>query len=138
MKKSIILLSAILFSLVTIAQEGAVLTEPVNGPEITFSEKKYDFGDITQGEVVEHVFVFQNTGNQPLILSNVLTTCGCTVPSWPREPIAPGEESEITVKYNSRGKIGMQNKVITIVSNAVNPRTRVVITTNVTLPRTEG
>ena len=101
------------------------------GPEITFAEASYDFGNIKQGDKVEHVFTFKNTGTEPLILSNVLTTCGCTASDWPRDPIAPGKEASITVKFNSAGKMGRQNKVITIVSNATNSQERVRIITNI-------
>lgn len=121
-----------------VAQDAPVFEEPTNGAKIKFEESSFDFGDINQGDVVEHTFAFENVGNQPLILSNVMTTCGCTVPAWPREPIAPGTKSEITVKFNSRGKIGIQNKVITIVSNAVNQNERVKIVTNVKVPQTDG
>ena len=116
------------------AQDAAVFEMPENGPKIQFVESSFDFGDIEQGDVVEHTFAFENIGNQPLVISNVMTTCGCTAPSWPREPLAPGQKSELTVKFNSRGKIGIQNKVITIVSNGVNQRERIKITTNVKMP----
>ena len=106
----------------------------IEGAEITFSENSKNFGDITQGDVVEHTFDFKNTGNQPLILSNVLVTCGCTATKWPREPIAAGKSAEITVKFDSNGKNGAQNKIITVVSNAVNPREKVSIKANV-LPK---
>ena len=128
----------ILFAVAAVAQDQPVFEEPVNGPKIVFAEASFDFGDIEQGDIVEHVFKFENTGNQPLILSNVMTTCGCTAPSWPREPIAPGESSEILVKFNSRGKIGIQNKVITVVSNATNQRAQIKIVSNVKMPQTEG
>jgi hypothetical protein len=118
------------------AQDATVFEMPENGPKIQFVESSFDFGDIEQGDVVEHTFAFENIGNQPLVISNVMTTCGCTAPSWPREPLAPGQESELTVKFNSRGKIGIQNKVITIVSNGVNQRERIKITTNVKMPQT--
>ncbi len=120
------------------AQQPAVFEEPQNGPRINFSEDSFDFGDIVQGQVVEHIFEFENSGNEPLILSNVLTTCGCTAPSWPREPIPPGETASILVKFNSQGKIGMQNKVITIISNAINQRERIKIVTNVMMKAPEG
>ena len=107
---------------------------PAEGAEITFSESSKDFGDITQGDVVEHTFKFENTGSQPLIISNVLVTCGCTATNWPRDPIAAGKSSEITVKFDSKGKNGAQNKIITVVSNAVNPREKVSIKSNV-LPK---
>jgi len=112
-------------------------TEEVkNGPVMTFEEDKHDFGDIHQGDKVEHTFTFENTGNEPLTITNVQVTCGCTATEWPRDPIAPGEEASITIMFNSAGKMGRQNKVITIVSNAVNPRNRVTIVTNV-LPKEE-
>ena len=113
------------------AQEGE---EPMTGPKISFTEKSFDFGEITQGEKVEHVFEFENVGNEPLILSDVRTTCGCTAPEWPREPIAPGKTARLKVVFNSAGKMGMQNKVITVMSNAVNNPERVKIVTNVMPP----
>jgi len=111
------------------AQENA--EEPLTGPKIVFAESSFDFGEIVQGDRVEHVFEFENVGTEPLILSNVRTTCGCTAPEWPREPIAPGTSSSVKVVFNSTGKMGMQNKVITVMSNAVNSPARVKIVTNV-------
>ncbi|MDW3193093.1 MAG: DUF1573 domain-containing protein [Cytophagales bacterium] len=110
--------------------------EVESGPMIVFVEDAWEFGDIHQGDKVEHTFEFENAGTEPLILSNVLTTCGCTASDWPREPIAPGELASLKVTFNSAGKIGMQNKIITIVSNATNSRERIKITTNV-LPKTD-
>lgn len=107
------------------------------GPRITFKEDKYEFGDIHQGDQVEHTFEFENTGTSPLILTNVHSTCGCTIPKWPREPIPPGQKSKITVKFNSAGKMGKVNKVVKIVSNAVDPLNQVTIST-VILPKKEG
>jgi|SRR5690606_18685717 len=115
------------------AQESG--TEAASGPQITFAESSHDFGDIKQGDKVEHTFTFKNSGTEPLILSNVLTTCGCTATNWPRDPIAPGKSGEITVKFNSAGKMGKQNKVVTVVSNATNAQERVKIITNI-LPNT--
>ena len=97
-------------------------SQAVDGAEITFAESTKNFGDITQGDVVEHTFAFENTGSQPLIISNVLVTCGCTATNWPRDPIAAGKSSEITVKFDSKGKNGAQNKIITVVSNAIDAR----------------
>lgn len=107
-----------------------------SGARVVFVEDSFDFGDITQGDRVEHTFEFENSGDQPLILSNVLTTCGCTASDWPREPIAPGDLATIKVTFNSAGKLGVQNKIITIVSNALNNRERIRITTNV-MPKTD-
>lgn len=117
------------FSFYVHAQEGE--SEPLTGPKITFAETSFDFGDIVQGDRVEHVFEFENVGSEPLILSDVRTTCGCTAPEWPREPVAPGEKGSLKVLFNSTGKMGIQNKVITVMSNAVNNPARVKIVTNV-------
>jgi len=129
-------LATLIIALVSIsgvyAQEASASDQA--GPVMTFNEEKHDFGDINQGDKVEHVFEFENTGNEPLIITNVQTTCGCTAPEWPRDPVAPGQSSKIKVVFNSSGKIGRQNKVITIVSNAKNPMNRVSIVTNV-LPK---
>ena len=110
-------------------------TETKPGPQITIEEVSFNFGDIQQGDKVEHTFAFENTGTAPLILTNVQTTCGCTVPKWPREPIPPGEKAEIIVKFDSSGKMGKVNKVVKIISNAVTPISQVTITTNI-LPKT--
>lgn len=96
-------------------------TAKASGPVITFEKKSHDFGDIIQGDKVEETFKFTNTGNEPLIITNVQVTCGCTTPKgYPRDPIAPGGKGEITIGYNSAGRSGRQNKVVTVVSNATN------------------
>jgi hypothetical protein len=107
---------------------------PKSGPIITFTENSFDFGDIIQGDTVKHIFKFKNTGTAPLILSEVITTCGCTAPKWTNKPILPGKEGQIDITYNSAGKEGLQNKVITVLSNSVNTPVRVSIRVNV-LPK---
>lgn len=114
-----------------LAQSTDPENEVANGPQITFEESAHDFGDIFQGDRVTHTFTYENTGNEPLIISDVRTTCGCTATNWNREPLAPGETASITVNFNSAGKSGVQNKVVTILSNAVNSSERVKITTNI-------
>jgi hypothetical protein len=90
------------------------------GAKFTWEKATHDFGDILQGDKVEHTFKFTNTGDKELIITNVEVTCGCTTPKgWPRDPIPPGGSGEITIAFNSTGKIGKQNKVITITSNAL-------------------
>jgi hypothetical protein len=138
MKKIFILISTFFIVFLGFSQTPAVFEEPVKGPKIAFKESSFDFGEIKQGDVVEHVFVFENTGKEPLILTDVRTTCGCTVPKWPKEPLAPGASASITVQFNSRGKIGMQNKVITVLSNSNTQQDRVMIKTNIVMPTTEG
>ncbi|MBF9253188.1 DUF1573 domain-containing protein [Pontibacter sp. 172403-2] len=88
-----------------------------NAPVITFENPEYDFGTIKQGEVIEHVFTFTNTGKSPLIIENASASCGCTVPEPPTEPIAPGETGSINVKFNSAGKMGQQYPTVTVRAN---------------------
>ena len=121
-----------------VAQSADSDTEVVSGPKITFQEATFEFGEITQGDKVTHVFTYENSGNEPLIISNVRTTCGCTATNWEREPLAPGETASITVNFNSAGKMGIQTKVVTIMSNAVNSTERVVIKANVLQKSDEG
>ncbi len=102
------------------------------GPVIRWEKTTHDFGDITQGEKVDYTFKFTNAGNQPLVITNVEVTCGCTTPKgWPRDPIMPGSKGELTVAFNSAGKIGKQNKVVTVTSNAAGEGNQVMISVNV-------
>lgn len=92
-------------------------------PKITFAENGiYDFGNLIEGDTVEHVFAFTNTGEFPLIINNITASCGCTTPEWPREPVAPGAKSSVKLRFDSRGKMGEQSKTITIFANT-NPST---------------
>ncbi|MDT0646369.1 DUF1573 domain-containing protein [Zunongwangia sp. F260] len=85
-------------------------------PEISFEEEEFDFGTIQKGENVEHIFKFTNTGRAPLVITNATSSCGCTVPDAPKEPIAPGETAEMTVKYNGSGN-GQVTKTVTVSAN---------------------
>ena len=111
MKKTIILFAFTLISSIGFAQ---------NGPKIVFSAKDntIDYGQVTKTENGTRDFTFTNTGNAPLIITNVLSTCGCTVPTKPTEPIMPGKTGKITVKYNMAP--GPIRKTITVESNAIN------------------
>lgn len=93
-------------------------------PFFEFVEEVVEFGKITQGEIVSANFKFKNVGTKDLIISSAQGSCGCTVPEWPKEPIKPGAEGTIAVKFNSNGKSGLQNKTITLVANTV-PNTKV-------------
>lgn len=86
-------------------------------PVLTFQKEEHDFGKIDEGDVVEHTFEFTNTGDADLVISQAQATCGCTVPEWPKEPIAPGEKGKITARFNSAGKPNLQSKTITITAN---------------------
>lgn len=118
-----------------IAQEKPKATAPQeqaqNGPALAFEETEFNFGDITQGDVVEHTFKFKNTGTQPLVIERVDVTCGCTTPAWTKEPIMPGKTGYVTAKFNSAGKLGQQKKAITIHSNAAEGAKYVYIVTNI-------
>jgi len=87
-------------------------------PVITFEEDTHDFGKLTAGEKVTYAFRFKNTGKSVLIISNVSTSCGCTVSSYPKKPVQPGESASIDVSFNSEGKQGFQSKSITVYTNA--------------------
>lgn len=95
-------------------------------PFFEFVEVIKDFGTITQGESVSMTFRFKNVGQSNLIISSAQGSCGCTVPEWPKEPIAPGAEGKIEVTFNSTGKQGLQNKTVTLVANTI-PNTKVIV-----------
>ncbi len=100
-------------------------------PKFEFEEESYDFGTINEGDIVTHIFKFTNTGEAPLMISSATASCGCTVPEWPKEPIAVGEEGEIKVQFNSRKKPGVQNKTVTITANTYPKINRIRIKANV-------
>lgn len=83
-----------------------------------FEEDHFSFGSITEGEKARHAFKFHNTGDQPLVIADAKASCGCTVPSFPKEPIPPGGDGEIIVEFNSAGRPGHQQKNVMIYSNA--------------------
>lgn len=86
------------------------------GPVIKFKDLNHDFGTIEQDGNGTYEFEFKNEGNEPLLLENVRSSCGCTIPQWPKEPIAPGQSSNIVVKYDTR-RVGSFSKSITVSSN---------------------
>jgi hypothetical protein len=112
---------------------------PETAAKLEFEEEVFDFGDIVEGDVVEHVFKFKNAGKSPLIISHAVGSCGCTVPEWPQEPIAPGDLGEVKVKFNSTGKQGEQDKTITISANTIPNKTKIRIVGGVEVnPETEA
>jgi hypothetical protein len=92
-------------------------SDTVNVAKITFTEASFDFGKAKADEVVKHSFVFKNTGNVPLLIREARSTCGCTVPEFPKDPIPVGGSGEINVKFNTAGKDGRQKKPIIITAN---------------------
>lgn len=101
-------------------------------PAFEFAQEEHDFGTINEGDVVEHTFTFKNTGEAPLIIQNAQGSCGCTVPTWPKEPIPVGGTGEIVAKFDSKGKPNIQNKTVTITANTWPKQTRLRIKANVT------
>ncbi len=133
MKKLFSVLIVMAFVFAGVAQNDVAKekkSKKVKTPEITFVKLVHDYGQIEQGANGECEFEFKNTGKADLILTNCRSSCGCTVPSWPKDPIAPGKKAVIKVKYNTN-RIGQINKSITVESNAVNDRVVLKITGNI-------
>lgn len=86
-------------------------------PELTFETKEHDFGKLSEGDKVSFDFRFSNTGEAPLIITEVKASCGCTTPQWPKGVIKPGDTNMITVEYNSKGRPGEFSKGIVVTSN---------------------
>lgn len=99
------------------AQTQQVVNTNPNAPDIVFDKIVHNYGDINQNDDGSCEFTFKNEGKEPLILSNVRSSCGCTVPEWPRQPILPGESEVIKVKYDTK-RIGPINKNVQVYSNA--------------------
>lgn len=90
-------------------------------PMMEFDQRSYEFGTVDEGDVIEGTFKITNSGKSDLVILSAKASCGCTVPTWPKDPIKPGETADLTFKFNTRGKPNKQNKSITIKSNAEKP-----------------
>ena len=110
----------------TTAPEEPAFVPTAEGPKIEFEKTVHDYGQIVQGANGEAEFKFRNVGSEPLVLSNVSASCGCTVPAWPREPIMPGDFGSITVRYNT-AIIGHIGRAVTVHSNSVENTGRVML-----------
>ena len=126
------LLSFVLaFSTISFAQGVQVIT----GPSMSLDKDVHDYGKIKKDSDGACFFTITNSGTEPLLITNAKGSCGCTVPEWPKTPIANGEEAAIKVTFNSAGKSGKQNKTVTLVTNAI-PNTKVItINGNVIVPQ---
>jgi hypothetical protein len=119
MKKAILFLSAVfLTATYSCSQSNEANTDSTNAdqPAIAFDNTEHDFGSVEWSGNGVHEFVFTNTGKAPLLLSNVRSSCGCTVPEWPKEPVKPGDKASIKVSYNTKLP-GNFTKTITVYSN---------------------
>ena len=101
-----------------------IAAEKGSAPVITFNEEKHDFGKITQGQKVSYSFIFKNTGGSELVISSAQGSCGCTVPTYPKEPVKAGQEGKIDVVFDSSGKSGLVQKTVTLVTNC-NPSSKI-------------
>jgi len=100
-----------------VADNSSTATAAADGPVMKFEKDTHDFGKIKAGDKVTYEFKFTNTGKSPLIVKDAIASCGCTKPEWPSTPIKPGETGAIKVTFNSAGKMGLQDKQITITAN---------------------
>lgn len=91
-----------------------------NSPVLTVDKTSHDYGTLYQKGDGNSVFIYTNDGKEPLILSRVKSSCGCTIPKWSRQPLMPGQSDTIKVKYDTK-RLGSFHKSITITSNASNP-----------------
>lgn len=91
--------------------------DTIHVAKMSFQETVFEFGEVREGETVEHEFHFTNTGKVPLVINNAQSTCGCTVPEWPKVPIEPGQKGSIKVNFDTENRLGFQEKPITITAN---------------------
>ena len=118
MKNSIIALTlGLLLGFTAKAQDNKAVDAKAQA-DFKFETEEYNFGTVKQGEIVNHEFKFTNTGKEPLVITDARGSCGCTVPEWPKESIKKGQSANIKVTFSSAGKLGLQDKTVTINSNA--------------------
>ncbi len=95
-----------------------------NGAIFKFQEETHDFGNVLEGPAAVYNFEFTNSGNEPLVIQNCSASCGCTTPSWSKDPIMPGGKGKITVSYDTKNRVGSISKTVYIQSNAVSSKER--------------
>lgn len=118
MKRILLIITAITMLAGLSKAQNAVFKNP-NAPIITFEKLIHNYGTIAHGSKGECEFKFTNTGKEPLILQRPRSSCGCTIPTWPKQPIMPGKSAKIKVTYDTK-RMGIINKSVTILSNARN------------------
>ena len=110
---------------------GNSLSSDTGKAVLTFREYEHLFGIVNEGEKAGCIFTFENTGTSDLVILAATTTCGCTVPEYDRKPVSPGETGKLEVIFDTSGRSGIQSKIITVRSNAVNPVVLLKITAEV-------
>ena len=116
-KKTKLLVLIILLMVLITAWRPADPLISVGGPQITFNETEYDFGEMSPGDKAVHYFVFSNSGEAPLVIVNVRASCGCMASEWTKKPVAAGSSDSLRIEYNTKIR-GAFNKTITVQSNA--------------------
>lgn len=104
----------------TVVDEKIGTTQPTENmapTTVQLLDSVYDFGKIKDGQIVEFSYRFKNTGDKPLVITNAIASCGCTVPEKPEQPILPGEIGFIKVKFNSENRVGQTHKTVTVTAN---------------------
>src|SRR5690348_10516580 len=128
MKKFLGILAIVAIATFRLAAQGNEATPPTANPDskaiLSLESDVVDYGTIDQGSEPLRLAQFKNTGTEPLIISGAKGSCGCTVPNWPKEPIMPGESSQIEIRYDTK-RVGAINKTVTVTSN--DPKGNVVI-----------
>jgi hypothetical protein len=100
-------------------EQASAVVDPATAPVLAFEAETYDFGNLPTGAKVDHYFKFTNTGKSPLIIKDAKGSCGCTVPEFPKQPIAPGATDSIKVTYDAGTQAGRQQKTVTLTTNTV-------------------
>ncbi len=103
------------------------IQDTINVAKMFFAEPTFYYDTVREGTIIEHDFSFTNKGKIPLLISSAHSTCGCTVPKWPKEPIAPGETGSINVRFDTKGKKNIQNKPVIITANTYPNTTKVYV-----------
>jgi len=126
------------------ATPGATATTPVSEekptgplPAIQFESMDHDFGTVIEGQKVSYTYSVKNVGQAPLIIQNAQPSCGCTVPDWTKAPIPPGKTGFVKAEFDTHGKTGIQNKTITVTSNAW-PKTTMIKFKAMVTPKPDG
>ena len=101
-------------------EQASNVVDPATAAELKFESLSYDFGELPEAAKVDHYVKFTNTGKSPLIIKKAVGSCGCTVPEWPKSPIAPGASDSLKISYNAQGKYGKQSNTVTLTTNTIN------------------
>jgi hypothetical protein len=109
---------------VALASDPEKIQDGTPKPVFSFENTEFDFGTVNEGDIVNHIYTFTNTGKSPLVINKATASCGCTVPDWPKQAIGVGETGEIKVRFDTKNKPNQQIKIISIIANTEPTLTR--------------